>query len=148
MWWIFSNGTISNNIINLTPYLEGKVSINFKFLFSIISPAITLCVLSPISEEFYFRGLLLNIFLKLFNKHWSFFFQSVLFILAHIYSYNFHYFISYVYIGGISILSICTTAFYIKYRSLITCTIIHSYYNITFVIYYVFSNIWRDQSIE
>lgn len=86
----------------------------------------TTCVITPIAEEVFFRGLLFNAFQVHFKRTLSILLVALAFIFAH--PRNFHF-------VGTLIFSATLSLIYLKYESLWPAIIAHSTYNLTSFLY-------------
>ena len=86
-----------------------------------VSSFITLAVIAPVTEELFFRGILLGAFLKNYGEKKGVLFSALLFMLFHINPYQF--FISFT-------LGIFLAWLFIRTRSLIPCILAHALNNV------------------
>lgn len=111
---------------------ESPIELNF-FLYNEINLVFSYVILSPIVEELFFRGIILNGLLKSSkNKIVSIIFTSVLFCLVHIEGFEL---CSALNIADAFIFSIIISCFYAKTKNIYYVIIFHIIYNLAWYLW-------------
>lgn len=113
-------------------FLKSTLSNPFYFLMALI----TIVILAPILEEFFFRGFLQNFFKKYFNRWTSILITSIIFAFVHFS--NTQKLANITIVGSIFIFSFFLGYVYEKQKSLISAIFLHATFNAINVLNLIF----------
>lgn len=113
-------------------FLKSTTSNPFYFMLAMI----TIVILAPLLEEFFFRGILQNFFKKYLNRWFSIFFTSLIFGFVHFS--NMQKLANITIVGSIFIFSFFLGFIYEKQKSLISPIFLHATFNTINVLNLIF----------
>ena len=128
---------VSVSNIDISILVEGNLLTN-----KMRHNALSILIVSPVLEEVFFRGVLVNRLSKKYQNWAVYIFISIVFTLAHIeYHFDFGYYTK------LFFLSIVLCIFYDKSKSIVGTVLIHFTYNASFYAYrYITSKLLEDYS--